>query len=116
MYFIPMGLFIKYFDPATYGTIVTNLNAGKDFANLTWENFFVGNLLPVTIGNIIGGAVLVGGIYWFIYLRRNHITSMNEVNSGGTDRLQSLDRENLTQARKLQEAGFYRRSLAHCTP
>jgi len=74
MYFIPMGLFIKYFDPATYGTIVTNLNAGKDFANLTWENFFVGNLLPVTIGNIIGGAVLVGGIYWFIYLRKNHIT------------------------------------------
>lgn len=74
MYFIPIGLFIKYFDTATYSTIVTTLNMGKDFANLTWGNFFVGNLLPVTIGNIIGGAVLVGGIYWFIYLRKNHIT------------------------------------------
>ena len=29
----------------------------------------VGNLLPVTIGNIIGGAVLVGLVYWFVYLR-----------------------------------------------
>lgn len=73
MYFIPMGLFIKYFDPAAYTNIVTNLNAGKEFANLTWGNFFIGNLLPVTIGNIIGGAVLVGGIYWFIYLRKGHI-------------------------------------------
>jgi formate/nitrite transporter FocA (FNT family) len=27
------------------------------------------NLLPVTIGNILGGAVLVGIVYWFVYLR-----------------------------------------------
>jgi formate transporter len=27
------------------------------------------NLLPVTIGNVIGGAVLVGAVYWFVYLR-----------------------------------------------
>ena len=37
---------------------------------LTWSGFLVGNLLPVTIGNIIGGAGLVGGVYWFIYLRK----------------------------------------------
>lgn len=74
MYFIPMGLFIKYFDPSTYTDIVTKLNLGNEFANLTWGNFFVGNLLPVTIGNVIGGAVLVGGVYWFIYLRKGHIT------------------------------------------
>lgn len=73
MYFIPMGLFIKYFDPSTYASIVTNLNGGVEFANLTWGNFFASNLLPVTIGNIIGGAVLVGAVYWFIYLRKNHI-------------------------------------------
>lgn len=30
---------------------------------------FVGNLVPVTIGNIIGGAGGVAGIYWLIYLR-----------------------------------------------
>jgi formate/nitrite transporter FocA (FNT family) len=32
---------------------------------------FVNNLIPVTLGNIIGGAVLVGVVYWFIYLRQN---------------------------------------------
>ena len=32
--------------------------------------FFVGNLLPVTIGNIIGGAGLVAAVYWAIFLRK----------------------------------------------
>jgi len=36
---------------------------------LTWGNFFLANLLPVTIGNIIGGGMMVGLVYWFIYLR-----------------------------------------------
>ena len=40
-----------------------------DYPNLTWWNF-AANLVPVTIGNIIGGAVLVGAVYWFIYLRQ----------------------------------------------
>ncbi len=39
------------------------------FAELTWGNFIIANLLPVTIGNIIGGGLLVGLLYWFIYLR-----------------------------------------------
>ncbi|NNE29985.1 MAG: formate transporter FocA, partial [Saprospiraceae bacterium] len=39
------------------------------FPQLTWGNFLVNNLLPVTIGNIIGGGVFVGLIYWFIYRR-----------------------------------------------
>ena len=30
---------------------------------------FVGNLLPVTLGNIIGGGVLVASVYWVVYLR-----------------------------------------------
>jgi len=73
MYFIPIGLFIKNFDPTTYADIVTKLNAGNEFANLTWGNFFIGNLLPVTIGNIIGGAILVGVVYWFVYLRKSSL-------------------------------------------
>ena len=43
--------------------------SAADFADLTWGNFLVANLLPVTIGNIIGGGLLVGLLYWFIYLR-----------------------------------------------
>jgi formate/nitrite transporter FocA (FNT family) len=38
------------------------------YETLTWLGF-VQNLIPVTIGNIIGGAGLVGAVYWFIYLR-----------------------------------------------
>ena len=38
---------------------------------LTWSNFLVGNLLPVTAGNIIGGSVMVAATYWFVYLRKS---------------------------------------------
>ena len=67
MYFIPIGLFIKAGAPDTFWNQIGK-TAG-DFANLTWGNFFLSNLLPVTLGNIIGGAVMVGLVYWFIYLR-----------------------------------------------
>lgn len=65
MYFIPMGLFLKGEDQVLAA-------AGKttaDLADLTWLDFFLHNLVPVTIGNIIGGAVMVGLVYWFVYLR-----------------------------------------------
>jgi formate/nitrite transporter len=67
MYFIPVGLAIKYGDPAFYAQAVAK--AGKDFASLDVTNMFVNNLIPVTIGNIIGGAIMVGVVYWFVYLR-----------------------------------------------
>ena len=35
---------------------------------MNWGAALVNNLLPVTIGNIIGGA-LIGITYWFLYLR-----------------------------------------------
>jgi len=63
MYFVPYGLLIKGLDP----TFVAGMDL--DLANLTWGNFLVNNLLPVTIGNIIGGAVLVAAIYWSVFLR-----------------------------------------------
>lgn len=43
--------------------------AAGDVSNLTWSNFLVNNLVPVTIGNIIGGTVLVAAIYWSVFLR-----------------------------------------------
>jgi formate transporter len=66
MYFIPYALLIKDFDPsfvATVGDKVAHLDL------LTWQAFLFKNLIPVTIGNIIGGAVLVAAIYWAIFLR-----------------------------------------------
>jgi len=41
-----------------------------DFPNLNWSNFLIGNLIPVTIGNIIGGSIMVAAVYWFVYLRK----------------------------------------------
>jgi len=67
MYFIPVGLFIKDFAGSGFWGAIGKTAA--DFGNLTWGAFFLKNLLPVTIGNIIGGAGFVGLAYWFIYLR-----------------------------------------------
>lgn len=67
MYFIPSALFIKTLDPAYFATVAEKIKGGG--AALTWSNFLVNNLIPVTIGNIIGGALMVGLMYWFIYLR-----------------------------------------------
>jgi formate/nitrite transporter len=65
MYFIPYALFIKMFDH-DFVTVtadkVTNLDV------LTWQSFIVNNLVPVTLGNIIGGVVLVAAIYWAVFL------------------------------------------------
>jgi len=70
MYFIPIGLFIKAGAPEAFWTSIHKTAA--DYANLTWDRFLINNLVPVTIGNIIGGAVMVGVAYWFIYLRHQH--------------------------------------------
>ena len=68
IYFIPMGLFIKAGAPDSFWRSIGKTAA--DFPELTWGNFFVGNLLPVTIGNIIGGSIMVAAVYWFVYLRK----------------------------------------------
>jgi formate transporter len=67
MYFIPMGLLIKSFAGPDFWTAIGKTAA--DYGSLTWGAFFINNLLPVTIGNIIGGAGFVGLVYWFTYLR-----------------------------------------------
>ena len=68
IYFIPIALFIKAGAPNSFWMSIGKTAA--DFPALTWGNFFVGNLVPVTIGNIIGGSVLVAAVYWFVYLRK----------------------------------------------
>ncbi|MFY0672244.1 MAG: formate transporter FocA [Bacteroidia bacterium] len=68
MYFIFKALLIKSFAPQTFWHAIGKVP--NDFADLDWTNFLLGNLLPVTIGNVIGGAVLVGFVYWFVYLKK----------------------------------------------
>jgi formate transporter len=67
MYFISIGLLIK--DTAAPGFWAAIGKTAADFSALTWTAFLFRNLLPVTIGNMIGGVGCVGLVYWFIYLR-----------------------------------------------
>lgn len=66
MYIIPLALLIKAFGPDVLWTQLGALPA--QYEALTAFGL-VRNLVPVTIGNIIGGGVLVGVVYWFVYLR-----------------------------------------------
>ncbi|HEU0073716.1 MAG TPA: formate/nitrite family transporter [Dehalococcoidia bacterium] len=66
MYFIPLGLLLKSQDAVL---VAAGLNSGA-LEELDWGSFLLNNLLPVTVGNLVGGGLLVGAVYWFIY-RRN---------------------------------------------
>jgi len=66
MYFIPAGLLLK-----TNPKIVALLN-GADLSKLTLSGFIFNNMVPVVIGNMVGGAVFVGAVYWILYLRKPH--------------------------------------------
>jgi len=75
MYFIPMGLLVKSTaDPVLWELVGSTAN---DFESLSWGKYLINNLLPVSIGNIIGGAGFVGLAYWFIYLREEKIRDIN---------------------------------------
>lgn len=63
MYFVPFALLLTWLDPA----FVTTQSPAAH--GLSWTGFLVRNLVPVTLGNVIGGTLLVGGVYWFVYLR-----------------------------------------------
>ena len=63
MYFIPVGIMAKA--NAQFAQ-VSGLTA-EALANINWGTFLVNNIIPVTIGNIIGGAVIVSWVYWYVY-------------------------------------------------
>jgi formate transporter len=73
MYFVPMGLMLR-----DHPRVVEVAEHGLEaLAELTWRSFLVNNLLPVTLGNLVGGTVMVAGVYWFIYLRhppKDHVS------------------------------------------
>lgn len=67
MYFFPAALFQRAWAPDSFW--LSTGTTPRQYGSLGWGRFLLDNLLPVTIGNLIGGAVLVGGVYWFVYLR-----------------------------------------------
>lgn len=67
MYFFPLALLIKSFAPQSFWSSLGTTPAA--YPGLTWRAFLLDNLLPVTLGNLLGGVVLVGVVYWFVYSR-----------------------------------------------
>jgi formate/nitrite transporter len=86
MYFIPAGIFAKQFDAAVVASkkgaaaiLASDLAADASIAekaevarqaigSLNWSSMWTQNLLTVTLGNIIGGALFVGVVYYFLYV------------------------------------------------
>lgn len=62
MAFIPMGIFAG--NSAAYQAL-----ADAPVLKATWSSMFVNNLLPVTLGNIVGGALFVAGLYYMVYYK-----------------------------------------------
>lgn len=67
MYYIPAGILAK--SNASW-VEASGLTAEK-LAHLNWSTFITKNLVPVTIGNIVGGVILVAGVYWFTYYKNS---------------------------------------------
>lgn len=65
MFLIPMAIITK--DSASADFWVNSGLNPMQFADLTWSQFFFTNLIPVTVGNIVGGAIFVGLTFWFVY-------------------------------------------------
>lgn len=68
MFFIPNGLLMKHFPSIVAASGMTP----DQLATMTWKGFFLHNLLPVTLGNIVGAFVFVVLLFWTAYLREEH--------------------------------------------
>jgi len=64
MYFIPAGIFAKGFEAARTASQLT----GEQLAALNWGAMWTQNLVAVTLGNIVGGAIFVGVIYFLAHV------------------------------------------------
>ena len=67
MYFVPAGM-LAQLEPQVV-QLAEQIKPGLEITSLTLSNFLLNNLLPVTLGNIVGGSLFVAMIYWFLYLR-----------------------------------------------
>jgi formate/nitrite transporter len=82
MYFIPAGLLLKN-SPEVLAAAQNALGQMPDLSNLTLYGFLVDNLLPVTLGNIIGGTLFVGLAHWFLFLRPAAVEPIRKIMTAG---------------------------------
>lgn len=79
MYYIPAGIMAA----ANPKWLEMSGVSAQKLANLNWTSFITNNLIPVTLGNIIGGGLLVAAVYWLVY-RRNSIRAVSSNQSNNT--------------------------------
>jgi len=74
LFYVPAGIFASHIPQ--YATLATahNLN----LAGLSWQNFLANNLLPVTLGNILGG-IVVGVVFWLCYGEQNESVPVRQI-------------------------------------
>ena len=68
MFFIPNGILMKHLPSVVAASGFTP----DQLASMTWKAFFLNNLIPVTLGNIVGAFVFVVLLFWTAYLREEH--------------------------------------------
>lgn len=72
MFMLPMGWLVKNFAPDAFWSGEAITKAGKtaaDYDAITVGHILWDNLVPVILGNIVGGAIFVGAYFWVCYIR-----------------------------------------------
>ena len=107
MYFVPMGIILQG-QPSVVAAAETMSGASLMLGNLTWSGFILNNLIPVTIGNILGGSLLIGLVYWSVYIREFSFRSVFQLIQLGFRLIFILDPKELSPRRmKTTLSGFY---------
>ncbi|MBP1745215.1 MAG: FdhC protein [Firmicutes bacterium] len=76
MYYIPAGIMAKGTKAYSDAALTLGVTPEK-LAHLNWGTFALNNLVPVTLGNIVGGGIFVAAVYWFLYLKKSKIADVN---------------------------------------
>jgi len=86
MYYIPAGIFAKSNSALAEAAAALGVTA-EQLNHLNWGTFFVNNLIPVTLGNIVGGGVFVAVVYWLVYIK-NEKSKAKKPDRGSESELQ----------------------------
>lgn len=70
MYYIPAGIFAKANDAYAAVAMESYGCTAAQLEKLNWGSFVVKNLIPVTLGNIVGGMLFVGLPLYFIHAQK----------------------------------------------
>lgn len=69
MFMIPMGIAISHFASPEFWVAI-NVDPAQ-FADLDLYHFIIKNLIPATLGNIVGGVFFIGLMQWFLHIRKH---------------------------------------------